>query len=380
MTRWQAGSLLAEAIEPSILFPMRLVLKAPSSSELSEHFADAQDWVHSLVSATKNTAMELEWQEVNHRQLGRNQIPSALLVPSLAEAARWLGKSKELQDYIQQANTLLNSLPNLRSWVLKNPHQLIEEKDNIPRLISIVQWICANPRPAIYLRQLSLTGIDTKFIEQHKKILSEWLELQLDPAMIAHEYRGISRFEARYGFKDKPNQVRLRILDQSFYLNGLSDLMITADAFCRLNLAIKTVFITENDINGLAFPDFPAAIVLFGRGYGLDFLNTAYWLKDKQVYYWGDIDTHGFAILNQCRHYLPQAKSLLMNETTLLRHQAHWTKEQKPTQAELTCLSSDETELYHALKNNTYGLQVRVEQEFINYQTLLQNLAEIKNH
>ncbi|NOR71388.1 MAG: hypothetical protein GQ532_17115, partial [Methylomarinum sp.] len=33
--------------------------------------------------------------------------------------------------------------------------------------------------------------------------------------------------------------------------------------------------------------------------------------------YWGDLDTHGFAILSRLRHYYPQVKSILMDEKTL---------------------------------------------------------------
>jgi hypothetical protein len=219
-----------------------------------------------------------------------------------------------------------------------------------------------------------LPGINTKFIEQHKKILGEWLDLQLPPEAIAIEFRGTSRFEARYGFKEKPSQVRFRILDKALYINGLSDLTITSGDFCNLNLEIKTVFITENDINGLVFPDYSEAIVIFGRGYGFEFLEKAHWLKNIQVFYWGDIDTHGFAIFNQFKHYIPQTQSLLMNQATLLNNQAHWTTELKPTHAELPLLSREESDLYLALKNNSYGQNIRLEQEFICYKDLIEAL------
>ncbi|MBA3535919.1 MAG: hypothetical protein H0T84_04825 [Tatlockia sp.] len=63
-----------------------------------------------------------------------------------------------------------------------------------------------------------------------------------------------------------------------------------------------------------------------------------------------------------------------MNESTLY-HQAHWSKEHKPTYAKLTNLAVQEMQLYQALKNNTYGDNVRLEQEFINYNAFLQDLG-----
>lgn len=380
MSRWDAGLLLTESIEPSTLFPMRLSIKSPSSTELGSDFSSAQNWTQSLVHAANSAGLTLEWQDINHRQLGRNKLPRALLLSTLSEAIHWLAKNKDLHEFIRHADILLSAFPKLRPWVIKNPHQVLKEKKNLALLMTVLQWISINPQPYIYLRQLSLPGIHTKFIEQHKKILSEWLDLELPPEAITNEFRGTSRFEARYGFRDKPSQVRFRILDSALYINGLSDLMITSDAFCDLNLAIKTVFITENDINGLAFPDHPQSMIIFGRGYGLDFLGKAHWLQNKHVFYWGDIDTHGFAILNECKHHLPHTQSLLMNKITLLNHQTHWTKELKPTYAELPHLSNDETELYVALKNNFYGQNIRLEQEFIRYQDLLDALSNIKSN
>jgi hypothetical protein len=49
-------------------------------------------------------------------------------------------------------------------------------------------------------------------------------------------------------------------------------------------------------------------------GYGFDNLAAALWLQQKDIYYWGDIDTHGFAILNQLRGFFPHAVSFLMDQ------------------------------------------------------------------
>ena len=41
------------------------------------------------------------------------------------------------------------------------------------------------------------------------------------------------------------------------------------------------------------------------------------WLKQKPMYYWGDIDTHGFAILDQLRSKFLHVQSLYQ---ALLQH------------------------------------------------------------
>ena len=137
---------------------------------------------------------------------------------------------------------------------------------------------------------------------------------------------------------------------------------------------MSKVFITENEINFLAFPNVPEAIALFGSGYGFKNLNGARWLHKKEIYYWGDIDTHGFAILNQLRERLPHVESILMDQHTLLTHRALWGIEVETKTALLTRLNSDENELYNQLQKNHWGNQVRLEQERISYKFLRDKL------
>lgn len=372
---WDTGGVLREALTPSSLFPLRIPLKTPTANELSTRFADVQVWIEGIKKIIKFDGFMLEWREVNHRLLGRNQIPVAIQINSLQDALRWLSKLNEQNLFLQLATTLLNDFPELRSWVIKFPHQLISIAQELSRLMAILHWKIVNPRPEIYVRQLSLPGVDTKFIEQHKKTLMTWFDVYQPEDTIQNDIQGVKNFALRYGFKEKPEMIRFRLLDNALYLSGLSDLMVTVEAFSQLKLQVDTVFVTENDINALVFPDYPKAIVIFGRGYGFDNLKSIRWLKEKQIKYWGDIDTHGFAILNQFRMAFPQTESFLMDEETLLDHRLHWSHETKPSRADLGHLSLNEYNLYQALKNNRYGEGVRLEQEYINYQCLLKKLS-----
>jgi hypothetical protein len=48
------------------------------------------------------------------------------------------------------------------------------------------------------------------------------------------------------------------------------------------------------------------------------------WLREKELYYWGDIDTHGFHILDLMRSRFAHAKSLMRDRETLLEHRSAW--------------------------------------------------------
>ena len=111
-------------------------------------------------------------------------------------------------------------------------------------------------------------------------------------------------------------------------------------------------------------------MVIFGAGYGFDNLSAAAWLRQKRIYYWGDIDTHGFAILHQLRGYFPQTISFLMDQQTLLAHRPLWGVEALPERGTLARLTAGERALFDLLLQNHWGDRVRLEQERIRFNFL----------
>jgi hypothetical protein len=97
-------------------------------------------------------------------------------------------------------------------------------------------------------------------------------------------------------------------------------------------------------------------------------------LPALDVAYWGDIDTHGFAILNRLRHHVPQARSILMDRPTLLAHRDQWVREPAPTTAALDLLDPAEQALYRDLVTAEFGAAIRLEQERISFAAIEQAL------
>ncbi|AXB45227.1 DUF2220 domain-containing protein [Amycolatopsis albispora] len=95
------------------------------------------------------------------------------------------------------------------------------------------------------------------------------------------------------------------------------------------------------------------------------------WLAHKDLVYWGDIDTHGFAILNSVRRSFGGARSMLMDRATLLAHEEQWVGEPNPTNEHLEALLPDEASLYTDLVEGVLGSSVRLEQERISYAAVL---------
>jgi hypothetical protein len=252
---------------------------------------------------------------------------------------------------------------------------LLKHADSWPRILAVLAWFQAHPRSNLYLRQVDIPGVDTKFVEAGRPLFSELLDIVLERN---DQQSGIAvSFELKYGLREKPATVRFRILDPCLAIAGLTDVAAPAGEFAVLNIPARYVFITENEINGLAFPNFADAIVVFGLGYSVDLLQSASWLAGTRIHYWGDIDTHGFAILDRLRSAFPTARSLLMDRQTLVAHRELWVQEQTPSRAGLSRLDPEEQALFDDLVHDRLGEKVRFEQERLSYSFLERSLKAI---
>lgn len=372
---WDRGLLLASMAGGESLFPRRLTLKGPDSRELSERFPEVRDWIAKLSAAAG--FYRIEWRSVNHRVLGTNEIPMAIWVDTLEDALGLIGKRRAAEQFAALVALTRDKQPELLPWLAKRPLRALELAEDWPRLLEIVGWLLKHPRPGIYLRQIDLPGVHSKLIEGHRGVLGELLDLVLREGSVDSTYSGIGGFCRRYGFLDKPARVRFRVLDPNVRLLPVAaeqDITLTQTTFAALDPPVAKVFITENEINFLAFPEGPEALVIFGAGYGFDNLAAAPWLHQKNIYYWGDIDTHGFAILDQLRTHFPQATSLLMDRETLLAYRIFWGLESQPESRELPRLTAEEQSLYDDLRRNRLGERVRLEQEKIGFERLVETL------
>ena len=108
--------------------------------------------------------------------------------------------------------------PLLVKWLSKRPLQAIELAAQWPLFLKIVAWITEHLRPGIYLRQVDIPGIHSKFIEGHRVVLCELFDLVLPKEAISLEQTGVGKFSSRYGFLDKPVRIRFRVLDDRIAL------------------------------------------------------------------------------------------------------------------------------------------------------------------
>lgn len=374
---WERGKLLHPLVTDQTAFPLRLALKGPGSAELAGQFETVRSWMADLLAIPH---IRIEWRELNHRVLGSQRLPQSVWIDTLDEALALIGKRREAERFAQVVALTRAAQPALLPWLARRPLQAIELAEQWAPLLAVVIWLGHHPRPGIYLRQVDIPGVHSKFIEAHRAVLLELLDLALPPDAIAAGRTGISQFPARYGFLDKPIRIRFRVLDERIKLlpgPARPDVTLDVDSFARLDIPLRRAFITENETNFLAFPPVADAIVVFGAGYGWDALARAAWLARCTMHYWGDIDTHGFAILDQLRNRFGHVTSFLMDRDTLIAHKASWGEEADQVTHDLPRLTEAEGALFDELRDNRIRKGLRLEQERVGFQWLAMALEAV---
>jgi hypothetical protein len=343
--------------------PRDIPVRGPGPAELGARLGEVRAWAAGWAKAASGP-LRVEYKQVGGRIVGTNTIPARAWLDGYDQAWDLLGTRDDVRLFADLAERTKAEAPRLAIWLERRPVKALELADAWESLLATVRWVDEHQAPGMYLRQVDVPRVDTKFIGRHKGVLAELLDLQLDPDRIDPT---APDFEGRYRFRRKPGYVRFRLAAGP---DGYTELAVRAGEFTTPPPGVIRVYVVENEITYLAFPLSAHAVVIFGGGYAVRVLESLGWLASLDLVYWGDLDTHGFAILNRLRECFPHARSMLMDRATLLAHPTQWVTEPSPTTAVLNRLTPAEQELYRALGTNAFGSAVRLEQERVSFTAL----------
>jgi hypothetical protein len=277
-------------------------------------YRQAIDQLKKQSKEQKNYGYTISWEERNFNKIGRNPVPGKITFNTVEDYLKFTNKEKEYHSFLEQATLISQTIPQLQGWIVQNSIKVIEHRQ-WPDTLKVCAYFLQNPQPNLYIRQLPI-AVHTKFIKEENEALFRSLLEYLIPEYIQLNE---TRFEKRFNLKYAEPLIRIRFLDKSLSpLAGVSDISIPISEFRNYYCSCRNIFVTENLMNFLTLPDLPNTIALWsGGGFNVSYLQDISWLTTKQVYYWGDIDAHGFQILHQFRTYFPNTQAVMMNQETL---------------------------------------------------------------
>lgn len=318
-------------------FPLRIPLGKPNPEKMlrdrNSHTEgieniEGNDWwawkeLEEAILGIEGISIESKTQKT--RKFGEQTLPRFLVFGDWDSILLFLGKRKEYDEFIKLESKIREAIPELEPWTRTHWKDVLVFKKSWDSLLEVVIYFLERKMEKkeldLYLRELPVP-VHTKFIEQNTGILKKLLDFILESEMKNPEE---SDFSGRYFLKSPQATVRFRILDtrlQKEDFLGWSDISILVDEFSNSfpHHKLEMVFIIENLASFLSFPSQNSAIAIFGKGFHVGHLKNAHWLKEKKIYYWGDIDVQGFQILSMIRKAFPDVHSIFMDEVTWNEH------------------------------------------------------------
>lgn len=342
--------------------PIEIPCDKKASDTIAEYQKEFND-IRSLSKEVKGYGYTIDWKTVKTKMLGTQGLPSKIKFETAEDFERFLQKVKEVNVFKKNVALINGKFPELQCWIEKYPLKVIENSEYWSDILKILNYFSKNPQPQLYIRELPIE-VHTKFIEQHKAVIGELLDIVIKEYINTNE----KEFEKRYNLRYDESMVRMRILDGTLaaeFFSGLDDITIPVSKFLRLQIPISKAYIVENKVNFLTFPLVANSIVIWGRGYGIASIKESELLKSSELIYWGDLDAQGFEILSQFRSYFAQVKSLLMDKTTFDKYFENDLGTPSKVNVELN-LTTEEKNLYQYIKANNYRLeQEKIPQSYV---------------
>lgn len=356
--QWQRKLFRVEMLTRVDAWPKQYTIGIPTAGDI----AKAPTAIREHVARWQKVSIgEVVWRSVNYRASSEPlRMPSHWI---LERPSDWVSASAERQvagDCNLLEYLIAHAEPELHNPLIANLKLLQgrsrEELLTALELSSRLKPGEAQGRP---LRLLAGHGVDTKFFERNRQLLVHLLDSRFEGEV---SEQGLHSFldaapDGEHWLLLAPLQHGLLPFKlQQVRSQELAEL--TADS-----IRASRILVIENRQCWHLLPPLNDTIAILGSGLDLDWLKGD-WLDNKDIAYWGDIDTWGLSMLARARQHRLQLTALLMDRQTFQLHAAGNAVAEAVGAGEepSDALNDDEQSLYRELLTCKLG---RLEQEYL---------------
>lgn len=338
--------------------PLSIALHPPTEARALADLPAAATWARSWKSVDG-----VLWGQRRFASVGTQRVPERLNLATATDVARFIGKQPHWQRLSARSRSLLALDPvgtsaGFATAVAGTSFEVATWSDaDFERLHGVLQWLREHPQSGLYLRQLPIRGIDSKWIGTRRAVVT-----RLHTALTGNSDLGLA---------SPPDTIRLRFLDPVLAPGGLVDITAPLVEIAALNLTPERVLVFENLQSVLAMPPCRGVVVIHGSGYAVDRLAAIPWVRAAGITYWGDLDSQGFGILNRLRAQPVSVSTVLMDLETLDAFADLCVTEPTPVSGALSHLLETELEVVKTLAARG---NLRLEQERVDWAHALREL------
>jgi hypothetical protein len=356
---------------------------------------------------------------------GQQTFAARLTFADPSTLAKFVGESTAWELALYRRSRMIEAWPQLEAQRLGRflPELVAEEPADFERLMRLLTWLTANPDSGLYVRQLPVEDVDTKWVHGRRSLVSQIFQRISQPVALSEPEQGIDSDEesetasgvitftktdgakeadeATQGMAAAPGQAESETEDEEaessptagdFYricglrraaplvkvavlcpylraaVGGLRDFESPLGEIAKLPIQPTGLIIIENLETAYSLEDARGVVAIVKLGNAVTLLAEVPWAHQCPVLYWGDIDTYGFSILAVARRTLEPrgatVTSMLMDRATLESHKHLMVQESQQTpRVDRSLLRDHEAEVYAGLLDKVWGPRVRIEQE-----------------
>jgi hypothetical protein len=353
--QWHSADKREQRLLDPQAWPIPLPIGRPSPTLFAQQTVQVREHIERWRAVTVG---EVKWQSIAYRSAAE-----PVLLPQhwqLRSPEEWAHASGDalVQLELQRLRYLLDRVDARFHSLLLRQRALWRDRDDDEVARATVLAIELEPgiaagRP---LRSLALAGIDSKFMERHRALVTALLDIRFDGQA---SQLGLSSFLDAADEGDH----WLLVAPLSPGLLPFAQQRVRARELRDTPLPAKRILLIENDRCLHLLPALPDTIAVLGSGLDLAWL-CADWLRGRDLGYWGDMDTWGLRMLARARGFQPRLVPLLMDQL-LFERLADTLAVPEPITAGSTSpsgLTGAEQALYQHLIKQAKG---RIEQEFL---------------
>lgn len=352
---WLKPGIRSKQLRNPASWPWTLNIGKPPSRCFNTRIAEVQRHVEAWRAVKVG---KVEWSSVSYRN-GADTI----LVPSkwcLRTPSEWVAATEDssTMEEFEALGYLVERVPEHFHSLLIQRRLLwkgkpCEEVVQAAVLASQLTPGCAKGQP---LRLLSGYGVDTKFFERNELILRKFLDVL---------FEGEASEQSLCGFLDAYDETNhwVLVVPLEEGLLPFKRQRVTTSELAQVALPGCRLLVVENEKCLHQLVDVTGTVAVLGCGLDLAWLDSSKH-QDKDVAYWGDMDTWGLRMLARARVKHGQVTSLLMSKALFDEHK-RGSAVKELVRAQDTVppgLTASESELFCHLVKSPKG---RLEQEFI---------------